>query len=759
MNKKASNESLLLDEITQLRKELTDVNLTNNQQSARLIQSEERFALAMRGASDGLWDWDLNTDNVYYSPRWKSMLGYKEHELDNSLNTWASMVHPQDKDFVLKSVQDYLAGIADSFEVEMRMRHKENFYLYIRSRAFKVTNKDNEPIRLIGTHVDITKRKKAELFSARNTKILAMIAKGHPAPKIYDEIAYMYEERHPGMRCCMLILEGDTLMYGGAPSLPQAYCEAIHGAKIGPNVGSCGSASYMGERVLTEDIETDPKWASVKHLALPHGMRSCWSEPVKNAAGKVLGAFGMYYDYPGLPNDEELNDLVSAVRLVSIIMDRENNLKRIKELAYTDELTGLSSRAQLYISLEKLIKESERNKLSFNLIYLDLDNFKQVNDSLGHDVGDQLLKTIASRLTKIDAEIELSARLGGDEFCIIVREDKDAETQVIELANLCLKTISQPVILSGRKFIPSCSLGIARYPIDGNSLTSLLKAADTALYSAKEQGKNGFAFYKIELTQKAEYRFKMEQYLREAIEHEQITLVYQCQVDIKHQDVVGVEALARWHHPILGNVPPNDFIPIAERIGMIKPLTHWVLKQAAEQAIKWKKQGIHLPRIAVNISPNHFLESSFVNLIEDTLVTTGLDAKSLKLEVTESAVQIDSANLETFNRLKELGVLIAIDDFGTGYSSFASLKHLHVDVLKIDKYFINDLLTNEKARHLYSSMIEMGQKLGYEIIAEGVENQAQLALLTELGCDTVQGFLFSRPKDANNTEKCLKKFS
>ncbi|KJZ13701.1 histidine kinase [Marinomonas sp. S3726] len=760
MSDKNKTKTQLLDEIANLQEELSLLNQTKKAQSEELFKSEERFALAMRGASDGLWDWDLITDKVYYSPRWKSMLGYEEHELGSSLNTWASLVHPEEKDAILESVQNYLSNKSDVFEVEMRMRHKSGSYLYIRSRAFKVIDEQKQTaVRLIGTHVDITKRKKAELFSKRSTKILAMIAKGNAASEIYDEIAYMYEERHPGMRCCMLILEKDKLLYGGAPSLPKAYCDAIHGSKIGPNVGSCGTASYTGERVLCEDIATDPKWASVKHLALPYGLRSCWSEPVKDASGRVLGAFGMYYNYPGLPNDEELNDLISAVRLVSIIMDRENNLKRIKELAYTDELTGLSSRAQLYISLEKLIKESERDKLSFNLIYLDLDNFKQVNDSLGHDEGDNLLKIIASRLTNLESDIKLAARLGGDEFCIIAHDNKDKKSQVIELAKLCLKTISKPVILSGRKFIPTCSLGIARYPIDGNNLTSLLKAADTALYSAKEQGKNGYAFYKIELTQKAEYRFKMEQYLREAIEHEQLTLVYQCQVAIENREVVGVEALARWHHPLLGDVSPNDFIPIAERIGMIKPLTHWVLKQAAKQAVIWKKQGINLPRIAVNISPNHFLESDFVGLIEDTLQATELDAKCLKLEVTESAVQIDRANLDTFNRLKEIGVLIAIDDFGTGYSSFASLKHLHVDVLKIDKYFINDLLTNLKARHLYSSMIEMGQKLGYEIIAEGVEDQAQLALLTELGCDTVQGFIFSRPKDAKETQKCLSKFS
>ena len=756
MNDDTKTKPQLIAEITQLRHELAHVNLTKEEQSIELLKSEERFTLAMRGASDGLWDWDLSTDKVYFSPRWKSMLGYEEHELDSSLNTWASLVHAKDKDFVLTRVQDYLSNKADAFEVEMRMRHKNGSYLYIRSRAFKVLDEtENTPIRLIGTHVDITKRKKTELFSARNTKILAMIAKGHPASKIYDEIAYMYEERHPGMRCCMLILEGDTLFYGGAPSLPKAYCDLMNGAKIGPNVGSCGSASYTGERVLTEDIDTDPKWASVKHLALPYGMRSCWSEPVKNAAGKVLGAFGMYYDYPGLPNEEELNDLVSAVRLVSIIMDREQNLKRIKELAYTDELTGLSSRAQLYLSLEKRIKSAKESNEHFTLIYLDLDNFKNINDSLGHDAGDTLLQMIATRLINITSHTHTIARLGGDEFCIILDTQEQAKAGIIKFAHACLEGISQPVFLSNRRFIPTCSLGIAKYPNDGEDLPSLLKAADTALYAAKDKGKNVYAFYQVEYTQQAEYSFKVEQALREAIETETLSLEYQAQTSVETGKILGVEALARWFHPQLGHVPPTEFIPIAERIGMIRPLTQWVLKTACQQAVDWRRSGVQDLRMAVNISPSHFLESDFDQVIIETIESTGIDVSKLTLEVTESAVQTNKANLSMFKKLKALGVMIAIDDFGTGYSSFASLKHLSIDVLKIDKYFVDDMVNDEKSTRLIKAMIEMGQKLGYEIVLEGVENDAQFAMLKQFGVNIIQGFLFSKPASAKEIDALL----
>jgi len=325
-------KSQLLEEIQQLRSELAAVKLTTKKLTTELSKSEERFSLAMRGANDGLWDWNLETDEVYYSPRWKSMLGYGENELDPQLNTWTSLVHPDDKNRVLKKVQDYLAGRTDSFEVEMRMRHKDGHQIFVLSRAFQLIRESNDkPIRLIGTHVDITARKEKEAYDDQYAEILGMIAIGRPASDIYDAIALMYEGRHPGMRCSILELQGNKLLHRGAPSLPKEYCEAIHGMENGPNIGSCGTSTYTGNRVIVQNIETDPNWDKIKHVALPHGMRSCWSEPIKNSTGQVLGAFGMYYNHPALPNEVESNDLTSAARLAGIAMEHGTKLKSVYE--------------------------------------------------------------------------------------------------------------------------------------------------------------------------------------------------------------------------------------------------------------------------------------------------------------------------------------------------------------------------------------------------------------------------------------------
>ncbi|WP_299403913.1 bifunctional diguanylate cyclase/phosphodiesterase [Acaryochloris sp. IP29b_bin.148] len=731
-------------------------NITARRASEEKLQkSEERFSLAMRGANDGLWDWNLETHEVYYSPRWKSMLGYNDDELTHDLSTWENLVHPDDKGRVLKLVQDYLVGKADAFDVEMRMQHKAGHDVFVLSRAFLVHRaSDGKAIRLVGTHVDITTRKKADAFNDKNAKILEMIATGKPAAEIYGEIALMYEARHPGLRCSMLELQDGQLMHGGAPSLPKAYCDAVHGLKNGPNVGSCGTSTYTGKRVLVENIATDPKWAKIKHVALPHGMRCCWSEPIKNSSGQVLGAFGMYYNYPALPNAAESNDLTSAARLAGIVMERDQAQKRIRELAFTDELTGLASRAHFYQVLEASITRSKRYTSRLGLLYIDLDNFKGVNDSLGHDAGDLLLKEIAQRLQGVARDTDFVARLSGDEFCILVNDVPD-DYVATHVAQRCLEVVSTPIELLARKFTPACSIGIAHYPDDGQDLASLIKAADTSLYAAKERGKNRLAFYKPELTQAAEYRFRVEQHLREAVEKQQLSLVYQPQVQIRTGSIIGVEALARWHHPQLGSVPPTEFIATAERIGMIKPLTEWVLTTACNQAVAWKQAGLPALRMAVNISPVHFLDKDFVSLIQRVIDETGMVPSELELEVTESVVQTDQENLSIFQALKDLGVLLAIDDFGTGYSSFASLKHLAVDCLKIDKYFIDDMLTDDKSKTLIGAMIEMGHNLEHEIIAEGVETTEQNHMLKELGCETVQGYLLSKPVSAQTIAKLL----
>jgi len=757
MTDENKTQEKLLKEISDLRSKLQSALRKKAARTEQLHESAERFALAMRSATDGLWDWDLRTNEVYYSPRWKSMLGYAAHELKHDFETWSNLVHADDKIYVLDQVSQYLNGDIQNFEVEMRIRHKKGHYLYIRSRAFKTLKESHhEATRLIGTHVDITEQKQAAQFNIRHTRILEMIAKGKASSEIYKKIALLYEGRYPGMRCSMLELKGDILLHGGAPSLPKAYCEAIHGLKSGPNIGSCGTSTYTGKRVLVENIATDPKWSELKHVAMPFGMRSCWSEPIKCSQGNVIGAFGMYYNSPCLPNQAQLDDLVLAAYLASIVMERDINQKRIHDLAYQDELTGLSSRRHFYLHAEGLIKSSIRSGQPFSVLYLDLDNFKAVNDNFGHECGDLLLIEIANRLRNACREVDFIARLGGDEFCILVTGvgGIDASTYV---AKRCLEHLAKPALVNNQNLFPSCSIGIAHYPQDGQVLSTILKAADSALYKSKAKGKNCFSVYEKDQANKQGYNLQLSQQLREAITHQELSLVYQPKVDVVSGEITSVEALCRWHHPTLGHISPLEFITLAESSGMIKPLTKWVVKSACQQASFWKKMGLVNVRMAVNISPSFFLDHDLVPLIEQSLLEFNLTPCDLELEITEGVVQTNKENLITFKRLKSLGIMLAIDDFGSGYSSFASLKHINVDHLKIDKHFVDDILHDKKAGLLVNSMIEMGHNLGHEITAEGIEQIEQLEMLKRLGCDSAQGYLFSKPINGDEMSSLLKR--
>ncbi|MBT5938399.1 MAG: PAS domain-containing protein [Rhodospirillaceae bacterium] len=430
-----------------------------------LSENEERFSLAMRGANDGLWDWNLETDEVYYSPRWINMLGYEENELGATIDTWKELVHPDDHDFVLEKVQEYIDGRADSFEVEMRMAHKDGHYLFILSRGFLAHHKfEDRPYRLVGTHVDITERKISEQFVIETSNILEMIATGEPAGVIYDAIALLYESRHPGLRCSMLILVGNKLMHGGAPSLPKEYCDAVNGLENGPSVGSCGTSTYTGKSVFVEDIATDPKWEKIKHFALPHGLRCCWSEPIKDASDKVLGAFGMYYNHPALPNEKEVNDLKSAARLAAIIMNRDNSDKELHQ--HRQNLENLVSKRTLELEEAKSLAEQANQAKSVFLANMSHELRTPLNAIVGfsdvlaekifgpfnnekqeeyinniHDSGLHLLNLIndvldlsaieADKLEIIEEKIDLGEAVGASLLLV----QSEAENGGIELVN------------------------------------------------------------------------------------------------------------------------------------------------------------------------------------------------------------------------------------------------------------------------------------------------------------------------------------
>ncbi|GEM_PF-1882840 len=417
--------------------------------------------------------------------------------------------------------------------------------------------------------------------------------------------------------------------------------------------------------------------------------------------------------------------------------------QRIRTLAYSDELTGLASRSYFQRHLEDAIAIAARHHETFSLLYLDLDSFKDINDTMGHDIGDKLLKVISQRLSKVLRKTDFAARLGGDEFCILL--DNVSINYAAEIANRCLEEVNRPIRLETQTVNPRISIGIANYPGDGRNAQALLKAADSAMYAAKQEGKHRYAFYQPELTIRARKRLELEHALRLALEKNQLELHYQPQISLATGRVHGVEALVRWNHPEKGLISPGEFIPAAERIGLIQSLGRWVLETACRQARQWARAGHPDLQIAINISPTHFKDPSIVQQVQEALAQSGCAPANLELEVTENVVQTESDNMANFSRLKELGVRIAIDDFGTGYSSLASLKKLPIDCLKVDQLFIQDMVNDPESTTLVGTIIGLAKALGLHVVAEGVEETEELQILAGLGCEIVQGYIFSRP--------------
>ncbi len=418
--------------------------------------------------------------------------------------------------------------------------------------------------------------------------------------------------------------------------------------------------------------------------------------------------------------------------------------RHIRQLAYTDTLTGLASRSYFYKHVGDFINSAQRRQERFAMLFLDLDSFKDINDTMGHDIGDKLLITIAQRLERVLRHSDFVARLSGDEFCMLI-DNVNELYGAADAARRCLEEVNQPILLEGYNIRPRCSIGISHYPDDGLDLNTLLKAADSAMYAAKADGKHRYAFYQKDLTLLAEQRLKLQEELRQAIELEQMELYYQPLISLSTGEMIAVEALIRWHHPERGLVEPADFIHIIEQIGLIKKMGLWVLKTACKQTVQWHQQGLENLNLAVNISPIHFYDPQIITSVAEVLKETGLSPDNLKLEITESDIQSPEKILHIFKQLRDTGVKIAIDDFGTGYSSLASLKQLPIDCLKIDKLFIQDLRADSTSAILLNTIINMAHALNYQVIAEGVEHEYEVRQLKDMGCDIIQGYFYSRP--------------
>ena len=423
--------------------------------------------------------------------------------------------------------------------------------------------------------------------------------------------------------------------------------------------------------------------------------------------------------------------------------------------AYHDYLTKLANRAQFITILEKTLEKAQQQSFQVGLLFIDLDRFKEINDSFGHSVGDLVLCEIADRLNAIAAKDALIARLGGDEFTLIV-EDKTNE-EIEHLVNNIIDIIQKPLTFYATEMYLTCSIGISFFPKDAKDAESLLRNADTAMYKAKNKGKNTFQFYNQSMTEASIERLQMENHLRRAIEKDELVLYYQPQVDAENHKITGAEVLLRWNDSVLGNVSPAKFIPLAEETGLILPLGDWVLKEAFIQQSKWLQSGMAPDILAINIAAKQIYYTDLVATITNLLETYEIDPHTIELEITERIiVENPDYTIRVLNTLRSLGVRISIDDFGTGYSSLSYLKTLPLDKIKIDQSFIRGIPASHEDAQIIKTIISLSQGLNKSVIAEGVETEGQKSFLQEAGCSEMQGYLFAKPLPAVEFEQFMR---
>jgi len=434
-----------------------------------------------------------------------------------------------------------------------------------------------------------------------------------------------------------------------------------------------------------------------------------------------------------------------------------NASNRIYELANHDPLTGLPNRALCKDRLQQAIAQARRNDGHVGLLFIDLDRFKEVNDTLGHAVGDRLLIDFSWRVVHAIRDSDTAARLGGDEF-VVVAPGVTGEQDMRIIADKIIDSLSQPFAIEGRELYVGASVGLALYPAHGEDADALLRGADAAMYAAKTGGGNAYRLYDAELVRERTLRLDMESALRRALERGELRLSYQPQVRASDGCIVGVESLLRWERPDYGNVPPDRFVPLAEATGLILPLGDWVLRTACEQLAAWRAAGLPPLRMAVNVSARQLNDPAFYDLVAAVLATTGTPAESLEIEITESQLMSDlHAGLDNLARLRALGVKVAVDDFGTGYSSLGRIRSLPIDRIKIDKAFVADVVSNPDSYAIANAILAMANALQLESIAEGVEYAEQAYVLTGIQCQEFQGFLFGAPQSPESIATLLAK--
>ena len=688
--------------MTVLGVSVSALNYQRNHAMKALQASKDALSRAQIVGGVGSWQIDILNNHLEWSDETYRIFGMKRIMRLN-YELFLDRVHPDDHEILDRTWRNALHG--DPYDIEHRIMVDGKIKWVHEQANFDFDPVSGKAIFAIGTVHDITARKEEE-------------AALRLAARVFES-------------------SGEAILITDA----KAQAVAVNHAFI-------EMTGYRSEEVLGKN----PRFlASGRHDT--EFYRTMWGDIANHGywQGEIWDKHKSGRIYPKWMSITAVRDTKGeVVNYVSIARDTTEQTeaeKNIHFLAYYDVLTGLPNRTLLRDRLGQMIAVSHRDKQQFALLFMDLDRFKYINDSMGHSVGDRLLQAVALRIQEQVREEDTVARLGGDEFIVLLRET--GECGAATVAKKLLETLATPYDLDGHVISTQASIGISIFPDFAHDADTLIKNADMAMYSAKEEGRNNYQFFKQDMNFRVDLLFSMEKDLRLALERGEFTLNYQPQADLSTGKLCGVEALLRWRHPVKGAVSPAEFIPVAEETGQIVPIGEWVLRTACTQMVEWRKQGMTDLTMAVNLSMRQLRQPMLVELVKSVLKETGLEPRYLELEITEGIMMGDNRIAMNFlSEMHELGVQLSIDDFGTGFSSLNYLKKLPVHKLKIDQSFVRDIETDESDAAIIRSIISLGHRLNLRVIAEGVETQEQLDFLRIRGCDEMQGYFYARPMPA-----------
>ncbi len=682
----------------ELRELRATVRMAVNRRNAELAteRAEERLRMAVDAAELGVWEWDAADDRMQVGGHFQRILGSEPRAFSEGHAAFLEQVHEADRAELMSAFES-----EERIHATVRMRREDGIFIWVEVHAKSFRTLPDEGCRLVGVLCDVTERREMEEKLRQASVVFRTTAEG---------IAIMDATRGIiSVNPAFCSLTG----YSAAEVIGRNPDEFLHARRHSDSFYARLEASEQG--YWNGEISCRQKGGAM----FPAWEHVC---AVRDEAGIAL-------------------QFVLAFSDISAIREAEAQLNH---LAYHDALTGLGNRHLLGECLDTEIDRARRSGMPLVLLFIDLDGFKTINDTLGHAVGDALLKEVAMRLRGATRRSDTAVRLGGDEFFIIAPDIARVE-DAAALAEKLLQAIATPIEVGGEQLVVSGSIGIAIFPANGDDADFLIRAADSAMYDAKARGRNRYCFYAPDMAERALERMTIEQGLRRALEREHFEVHYQPVIALDDRRVIGFEALVRWRHPERGLVGPDRFIPVAEECGLIEPIGRWVLRSACEQGARWLAEGHAPSQMAVNVSVRQFGAEDFVHSVQTVLAETGFPPAQLELEITESVLQEIEHSQHVLDALKVLGIRIAIDDFGTGFSSLSLLKHLPIDRLKIDRSFVRDLPHDANDAAITRAIVGLSHTLELEMTAEGIETEAQLEFLRELGCHCGQGYLFAAP--------------